>query len=83
MTLCNIHFHENAKHKGGEFAEYVGNGDGHGYGGGYQYSGALTAAERTKSLEGACPSDHGSLQPAQRSRFTMPTHRPRLTQALR
>jgi hypothetical protein len=63
MTLCNIHFHENAEHKRGEFAEYVGNGDGQGYGGGYQYSGALTAAKRTKSVEDACPGDHGSLQP--------------------
>ena len=31
MNLCNIHFHNNAEHKGGEFTQYVGNGDGHGY----------------------------------------------------
>ena len=31
MNLCNIHFHKNAEHKGGEFTVYAGNGDGHGY----------------------------------------------------
>ncbi|NNJ84614.1 MAG: hypothetical protein HKP13_06730, partial [Gammaproteobacteria bacterium] len=31
MNLCNIHFHKNAEHKGGEFTKYAGNGDGHGY----------------------------------------------------
>ena len=25
MNLCNIHFHANAEHKGGEFTKYVGN----------------------------------------------------------
>ena len=30
MNLCNIHFHENAEHKGGEFTKYAGNGDGKG-----------------------------------------------------
>ena len=45
MNLCNIHFHENAEHKGGEFTTYAGNGDGHGYGTGFKYSGELTDAE--------------------------------------
>ena len=45
MNLCNIHFHKNAEHKGGEFNTYAGNGDGHGYQSGYKYSGTLTAAE--------------------------------------
>lgn len=63
MDLCNIHFHEGAEHKGGEFTEYVGNGDGHGYGSGYKYSGDLTAAELTATTEDVCPSDHGSLEP--------------------
>ena len=63
MDLCNIHFHENAEHKGGEFTEYAGNGDGHGYGSGYKYSGELTAAELTATTEDVCPSDHGSLEP--------------------
>ncbi|MFT5134202.1 MAG: hypothetical protein ACI9SC_002675 [Gammaproteobacteria bacterium] len=31
MNLCNIHFHKNAEHKGGQFSEYAGNVDGHGY----------------------------------------------------
>ena len=30
MNLCNIHFHKNAEHKGGEFTTYAGAGDGHG-----------------------------------------------------
>jgi hypothetical protein len=63
MNLCNIHFHENAEHKGGEFTEYAGNGDGHGYGSGYKYVGELTAAELTPTTEEVCPSDHGSLEP--------------------
>lgn len=63
MNLCNIHFHENAEHKGGEFTEYSGNGDGHGYGSGYKYSGQLTEAELTETAEEVCSSSHGSLQP--------------------
>ena len=38
MNLCNIHFHKNAEHKGGEYTKYAGNGDGQGYQSGYQYS---------------------------------------------
>lgn len=45
MNLCNIHFHHGAEHRGGEFTKYAGNGDGHGYGSGYLYSGTLTKAE--------------------------------------
>ncbi|OCH75834.1 hypothetical protein A6E14_10365 [Vibrio genomosp. F10] len=57
MNLCNIHFHKNAEHKGGEFTQYAGNGDGHGYQSGYRYSGTLTSSER-KSFEGeVCPSE--------------------------
>lgn len=59
MNLCNIHFHKNAEHKGGEFTEYAGNGDGHGYQSGYKYSGKLSAAELTSAT--ACPSEHGSI----------------------
>ena len=59
MNLCNIHFHKNAEHKGGEFTVYAGNGDGHGYQSGYKYSGKLSAAELKPAS--ACPSDHGSL----------------------
>ncbi|MGB1262881.1 MAG: delta-class carbonic anhydrase [Cognaticolwellia sp.] len=63
MNLCNIHFHENAEHKGGEFTEYAGNGDGHGYKSGYKYSGTLDDSELVALDEDVCPSDHGSLQP--------------------
>ena len=45
MNLCNIHMHEGAEHKGGDFTAYNGNGDGKGYGTGFKYSGELSAAE--------------------------------------
>jgi hypothetical protein len=45
MHLCNIHFHDAAEHKGGEFTTYVGNGDGAGVNTGYKYDGTLTEAE--------------------------------------
>jgi hypothetical protein len=63
MNLCNIHFHKNAEHKGGEFTNYAGNGDGHGYLSGYQYSGNLTTAELVAIDDEICPSSHGSLYP--------------------
>ncbi|MCF6252952.1 MAG: hypothetical protein L3J75_17050 [Methylococcaceae bacterium] len=63
MNLCNIHFHKNAEHKGGEFTKYAGNGDGHGYQSGYKYSGHLTEAELTNYNAEICPSNHGSLSP--------------------
>lgn len=46
MHLCNIHFHEGAEHKGGEFTTYAGNGDGKGFGTGFVYDGDLTDAEK-------------------------------------
>jgi len=61
MNLCNIHFHKNAEHKGGEFTEYAGNGDGHGYLSGYKYSGKLNKAELSPVKNEICPSKHGSL----------------------
>ncbi|MGB1062348.1 MAG: delta-class carbonic anhydrase, partial [Ketobacter sp.] len=63
MNLCNIHFHKSAEHKGGEFTKYVGNGDGHGWGTGYAYSGKLSKSESKPLSKGVCASDHGSLQP--------------------
>ena len=63
MNLCNIHFHKNAEHKGGEFTRYAGNGDGHGYLSGYQYSGQLTTAEMASVDHEVCPGKHGSLYP--------------------
>ena len=47
MNLCNIHMHEGAEHKGGDFTTYAGNGDGEGYGTGYLYDGELSESEMT------------------------------------
>ncbi len=63
MNLCNIHFHKNAEHKGGEFTTYAGNGDGKGFLTGYKYSGELSKKERKRVKREICPSDHGSLYP--------------------
>ncbi len=63
MTLCDIHFHENAEHKGGEFTAYAGNGDGHGYGTGFKYSNKLTAAEMAPVDHKIGESEHGDLVP--------------------
>jgi len=57
MNLCNIHFHKNAEHKGGEFTAYAGNGDSHGYESGYKYNGKLSAAE-SKATHAVCTTDH-------------------------
>lgn len=61
MNLCNIHFHANAEHKGGEFTEYAGHGDGHGYQSGFKYSGKLSAEELEPLANEVCPSKHGGL----------------------
>lgn len=61
MNLCNIHFHKNAEHKGGEFTKYAGNGDGHGFQSGYVYSGSLSASELKETKREVCPSKHGAL----------------------
>ncbi|GGY47529.1 hypothetical protein GCM10011297_20420 [Bacterioplanes sanyensis] len=63
MNLCNIHFHKNAEHKGGEFTRYAGDGDGQGFGTGYQYTGQLSAAELAPTTQPVCPSTHGGLVP--------------------
>jgi hypothetical protein len=62
MHLCNIHFHENAEHRAGEFTTYAGNGDGHGFGTGYRYDGTLSAAELLPLAEAIGASEHGDLQ---------------------
>ena len=62
MNLCNIHFHKNAEHKGGQFTLSAGPGDGHGYQTGYKYSGKLSAAESKPLDAEVCPSEHGGLQ---------------------
>jgi len=63
MNLCNIHFHKNAEHKGGEFTQYAGNGDGQGYQSGYKYSGILTPQELSPLKHEVGASKHGSLYP--------------------
>lgn len=62
MNLCNIHFHKNAEHKGGEFTTYAGHGDGHGFESGYKYSGKLTANESRHLDAEVCRGEHGGLQ---------------------
>ncbi len=63
MNLCNIHFHENAEHKGGQFTKYAGNGDGHGYNSGYEYTGTLSETELTPVEQNVCSNEHGGLEP--------------------
>lgn len=63
MNLCNIHFHKNAEHSGGEFTRYAGNGDGKGYRTGFQYAGDLSTAELTPVDYPVCPGEKDSLQP--------------------
>jgi hypothetical protein len=62
MNLCNIHFHKNAEHAGGEFTQYAGDGDGHGFQSGYVYTSKLTTKERAPVQSAASPSAHDALQ---------------------
>ncbi len=61
MNLCNIHFHKNAEHKGGDFTTYAGNGDGLGFQSGYKYSGKLNSSELKSVGHDVCPGKHGAL----------------------
>lgn len=63
LNLCNVHLHENAEHRGGEFTTYAGNGDGRGNGTGYKYNGTLTAAELAPISQAVGESEEGSLVP--------------------
>ncbi len=63
MNLCNIHMHEGAEHKGGEFTKYAGNGDGKGYGTGFLYNGELTESELAPVSMPVGKGEHGNLQP--------------------
>ena len=63
MNLCNIHFHKNAEHAGGEFTTYAGNGDGKGFQTGFVYNGTLSEAELAPFGKDICPSEHGGLAP--------------------
>ncbi|TQV79926.1 delta-class carbonic anhydrase [Denitrobaculum tricleocarpae] len=63
MNLCNIHFHEGAEHRGGQFTKYAGNGDGKGYGTGFEYSGELSEAELAPVAMKVGAGEHGGLVP--------------------
>ncbi len=63
MNLCNIHFHENAEHKGGEFTKFAGNGNGKGAGTGFVYSGTLTNAEKAPYANKVGSGKYGDLAP--------------------
>lgn len=63
LNLCNIHFHKNAEHKGGEFTRYAGNGDGRGSNTGFVYDGELTSAQLAPITGQVCPTYNASLQP--------------------
>ena len=63
MNLCNIHFHENAEHRGGQFTTYAGNGDGKGAGTGFRYDGDLTEAELAPYENTVGAGKYGDLQP--------------------
>lgn len=63
MNLCNIHFHKNAEHKGGQFTQHAGNGNGYGYQSGYKYDGHLNKSELKPIKTKICGSKHGSLVP--------------------
>lgn len=63
MNLCNIHFHENAEHRGGQFTTYAGNGNGAGVGTGFKYDGELTEAELAPYEAEVGAGKYGDLQP--------------------
>ena len=64
MNLCNIHFHENAEHKGKNFSIFAGEGH-EGYDSGYKcnISKNLSKAELAPLEKAACKGEHGDLQP--------------------
>jgi len=61
-NLCNIHFHKNAEHSGGEFTTYAGNGDGKGSNTGYVYNGKLTASQLKPVSSKICAAKGDTLQ---------------------
>jgi len=54
MNLCNIHFHKNAEHKGGDYTTHAGNGDGKGKGTGYVYDGKLSRSQLKSVKQEIC-----------------------------
>ncbi|MEO0820777.1 MAG: delta-class carbonic anhydrase [Pseudomonadota bacterium] len=63
LNLCNIHFHKNAEHRGGEFTAYAGDGDGKGYNSGFRFSGSLSRTELRPVATPVGANDKGSLEP--------------------
>ncbi len=63
MNLCNIHMHESAEHRGGEFTTYAGNGDGAGHGTGFRYDGELSDDELKPYDREVGAHEYGSLEP--------------------
>ena len=63
MNLCNIHFHKNAEHKGGEYTTYAGNGNGKGFETGYIYDGQLTEQELKPTSTDICKNEYSELLP--------------------
>lgn len=63
MNLCNIHFHKNAEHKGGQFTEYAGNGNGEGYQSGYKAVIKVSDKEMEATHGKICDSAHSTLRP--------------------
>lgn len=61
LNLCNIHFHKNAEHKGGEFTTFAGNGDGKGHNTGYIYDGQLSASQLQPVKGKVCSAKGSSL----------------------
>ena len=62
MNLCNIHFHKNAEHRGGDFTTYAGNGDGKGKNTGFVYNGKLSSAQLKPAKGDVCAAKGGSLK---------------------
>jgi hypothetical protein len=62
INLCNIHFHKNAEHKGGDFTTYAGNGDGKGKNTGFVYNGKLSAAQLKPVKAEICAAKGDPLQ---------------------
>ncbi|MDG0996235.1 MAG: delta-class carbonic anhydrase [Gammaproteobacteria bacterium] len=60
MNLCNIHFHKNAEHKGGEFTKIATSNTG-AYQSGYLYSGLLSMNELKPINTEVCSGEHGRL----------------------
>jgi hypothetical protein len=63
LNLCNIHFHKNAEHRGGDFTTYAGHGDGKGSDTGFIYDGALTSAQLKPVSAKMCAAKGDALQP--------------------